>query len=397
VGGKGLAILEKEVWVGLSSNQINYYINLGYELPKRKNKYGKITVPRGSKILVKLEHLSKKSNTIVTKICDECGKKLRQRYNAIIVSRENNGNGLDYCKVCGHKIGINNLLRNIPFERSVAHIAPHLISEWNYEKNEEIPKEIYAGSHKKIWWTCPNCNSSYEMTAYWRTNGGNCTYCSGQKVNHTNSLATARPELVKEWHPTKNGELTPHDVTPFTTKKAWWICLNCSHEYHASISHRSHGTSCPRCNESKGEKKINEVLVLYDIQFDRQYKLDNCRKMLPLPFDFYLNKLILVEFDGEQHFKLRKFSKDKKKMQESFAGIKQRDQIKNSYCIENNIPLVRIPYWEYDNVECILENVLGYYNLLEKKNIDKELVHKFLVNNPSWSYERYIKQANYIN
>ena len=53
-----------------------------------------------------------------------------------------------------------------------------------------------------------------------------------------------------EWHPTKNRQLTPEDITYGSGKKVWWLCPN-NHEYEATILHRAHGTECPKCNDGR--------------------------------------------------------------------------------------------------------------------------------------------------
>ena len=73
----------------------------------------------------------------------------------------------------------------------------------------------------------------------------------------------------------------------------------------------------------------------------------------PLPFDFYLPDYnILIEFDGKQHYVIESFGKDL----DTFISIKIRDTIKNIYCDKNNLNLIRIPYWEINNIEEILNN-----------------------------------------
>ena len=61
------------------------------------------------------------------------------------------------------------------------------------------------------------------------------------------NLYVLKPDLVKEWHPTKNGTLTPMDVAPYSNKKVWWICGK-GHEWEAHISNRSKGIGCPYCS-----------------------------------------------------------------------------------------------------------------------------------------------------
>ena len=82
---------------------------------------------------------------------------------------------------------------------------------------------------------------------YYRTvRGWGCPYCSGRKVSKDNCLKTVNPGLAKEWHPTKNGNMTPKDVTRGSTKAVWWRCEN-GHEWRTKISSRSRGSGCPHC------------------------------------------------------------------------------------------------------------------------------------------------------
>ena len=69
----------------------------------------------------------------------------------------------------------------------------------------------------------------------------------GKLACKDNCLQTLNPELVKQWHPTKNGALTPMNVTQFSGRKVWWICDK-KHEWRADIHHRAHGTGCPYCS-----------------------------------------------------------------------------------------------------------------------------------------------------
>lgn len=137
-------------------------------------------------------------------------------------------------------------------------IRPDLIEEWNFEKNDKLGldiREITIGMGKNVWWCCPKCKSIYATLIRKRTQGNNCPYCRGLKVNNTNSLEVLRPDLAKEWHPTKNGELTPNDVTKGKRLKVWWIC-ELGHEWKINIRNRNNGSGCPYCvNRSKKVKR----------------------------------------------------------------------------------------------------------------------------------------------
>src|SRR5947209_2880527 len=78
--------------------------------------------------------------------------------------------------------------------------------------------------------------------------------------NSLNSLAYKYPELAAEWHPTKNGLLTPADVLPLSGKKVWWQCLkDPDHEWESLIQNRSRGRGCPYCSNMR-PNSINNLL-----------------------------------------------------------------------------------------------------------------------------------------
>ena len=111
---------------------------------------------------------------------------------------------------------------------------------------------------------------------------------------------------------------------------------------------------CPYCNNSKGEKRVLEILNKLNIDCIPQYRFKDCKFKNTLPFDFYLPKYnICIEFDGEQHYKIKECFGGL----DEFINIKIRDTIKNEYCKNNNIKLIRIPYWEFDGIENIITNI----------------------------------------
>ena len=120
------------------------------------------------------------------------------------------------------------------------------------------------------------------------------------------------------------------------------------------LSH-TQGSGCLYCNESHGEKEIVKILKSYKINFDRQKKFPDCKNVFELPFDFYIPSLRLcIEFDGKQHYEPSEHFGGQK----AFEKLKINDKIKNDYCEENYINLIRIKYNEIDNIEKILKGSL---------------------------------------
>ena len=105
-----------------------------------------------------------------------------------------------------------------------------LVKEWHPTKNGSLlPADVSQKSGKTVWWICEK-GHEWQAKVCTRTNGHGCPYCSGNKVlNGYNDLATASPQLAKEWHPTKNMDLNPSEVSPNSNKKVWWLG-SCGHE-----------------------------------------------------------------------------------------------------------------------------------------------------------------------
>lgn len=145
------------------------------------------------------------------------------------------------------------------------------------------------------------------------------------------------------------------------------VIINCP--IHGDFEQRplSHlqGNGCPNCSESKGEKIIAKYLDKNNISYYRQHKFDDCKNIFQLPFDFYIPRLRLcIEFDGKQHYEPMSLFGGI----EAFEVLKINDNIKNEYCEDNYIDLVRIKYDQLDNIESYLKEVFKYKNNLYIEN-----------------------------
>jgi len=137
----------------------------------------------------------------------------------------------------------------------LAFLRPDLAREWHPKKNGNLtPRDIRLNSSIKVWWRCKK-GHEWQATVSNRNNTRGCPYCSGRRVCDDNCLQTINPSLAKEWHPTKNGELTPKDVMPYSNKKFWWRCKKCGHEWQARISSRALGAGCRKCYIEKQKDK----------------------------------------------------------------------------------------------------------------------------------------------
>jgi very-short-patch-repair endonuclease len=113
------------------------------------------------------------------------------------------------------------------------------------------------------------------------------------------------------------------------------------------------GSGCKVCSESFGEKEISKVLDKYLIKYIREYKFNDCRNIYPLPFDFYIPSLrTVIEFDGIQHYQPISYFGGI----DAYEKLRKNDMIKNQYCEENYINLIRIRYDQINQINEILSN-----------------------------------------
>jgi len=186
-----------------------------------------------------------------------------------------------------------------------------------------------------------------------------CQQCGIEKSTH---LLNKRKKLTFEKFLDKFNKI--HQDIQINFNKEWWqenykntytkISLICPihGEFKSKINNILMGTSCPKCNESKGERKIRQWLEKNNINYIYQYKIKYQDRNFY--FDFYIPKLNLaIEYDGIFHFE-NPINVNENKIQ------KERDKLKNQYCQENNINLLRIPYWDFKKIDEILEMKLNF-------------------------------------
>ncbi len=139
-----------------------------------------------------------------------------------------------------------------------------------------------------------------------------------------------------------------------------WKCNLCNEIFYNAWVYVYGDGGCNLCTISKGENRIKQFLKLYNIEYIHQYVFDNCKNKRVLRFDFYLPQYNLcIEFNGKQHYE----SVDLFGGEEYLELRKKLDKIKFDYCINNNINILVVPYWDYNNIEEILLKELNNYNI----------------------------------
>jgi cytochrome c-type biogenesis protein CcmH/NrfF/very-short-patch-repair endonuclease len=247
------------------------------------------------------------------KVWWKCPKGEDHEWKTTVVHR-NNGKG---CPICsGHKVAIST---------SIAILNPHLAKEWHPTRNGDLsPYDVSPGSSKKVWWKCPK-GGDHEWKAMInnRTKGSGCAVCVNQVVVDSNCLANIYPKLAKEWHPTKNGNLKPKDVTFGSTKKVWWKChKGKDHEWVTSPSRRILGTGCPFCTNPSSTPELRILTELRTIFTSVEHRVIINRHEV----DIYIPRLkIGIEYDGE-----------------FWHRNKQKQDLRKNAELKDNITLIRV-------------------------------------------------------
>lgn len=204
----------------------------------------------------------------------------------------------------------------------------------------------YSSIMKKVKIICP-IHGVFEQVANEHMNGKGCRKCA-------NLAPLTRDEYLEKFQQVHGDR---YDYSKFeyhgATIKSVFICKIHGEFTQLPYSHLA-CTGCPKCKSSHGENKIRNFLTNNNVEFVEQKRFSDCRNIKPLPFDFYIEKYnIVIEFDGPQHYNEPSNHRYKKF---DFEKIKKHDQIKNKWCEENNIKLIRIKYTE--NIDSILKNLI---------------------------------------
>ncbi len=166
---------------------------------------------------------------------------------------------------------------------SIASTHKEILSLWHPIKNKDVKAyEISSGSSKKVWWKCPKgLDHEWETTVSSVCKmGTRCPMCSGRKVVDSNCLATTHPKIAAQWHPIKNGKLTPNNTYAGTHKRIWWKCdKGIDHEWDTRCYERTgkDSTKCPVCSGNKVVKS-NSLATTHPHLIQEWHQTKNYRK-----------------------------------------------------------------------------------------------------------------------
>ena len=378
-----MGLITKEIEVKLSPNTIEYYDNLGYAIPKVLNKHNVLITPKSTIIKIKVDDLPDGSNAEVNLECDVCGKELKNIvWNVYLKSIKKNG--IYCCRECATEKRIKNgqktkLKNGKSFKQwCIDNNRQDILNRWDYELNNNIkPSEICFGTYKKYYFKCPKGIHKSELKGLQDFINGhngsmNCNYC--------NSLGKVLEDkgLLHLWS-NKNIK-SPYEYSPFSHQHVYCKCPDGIHkDFKRSVnSSNKYNFRCPECQYSKGEEAISnyfinkEFIKISQEEFEKLIDENkyNVNYYIPqkefdgliginnglLSYDFYLPKYnLLIEYQGEQH---EHYCKGFHKSKKDFEKQQEHDRRKREYCLNNNINLLEIWYYDFDNIEEILEREL---------------------------------------
>lgn len=329
-----------------------YYIEKGYVYTKN-----------GDSFLVNARDILPNSGIRILVQCDYCKKKKYIRAQDYYRRTENETK--KYC--CDNRMCAQKKKIELGYYDKIQKEIMCLFYEYCHKYNcRPLSKESdYVDAHHKLTFECSkhgiqkrswnniknNINKGYNL----------CPECG--KENSIDSRRLKPDEVeAKISSVNQNILLNKNDYINNRTRNLKVLCGHCKKRFFITsmdgyINGKNKCDYCAR-KQSNGERYIKSLLDKYNINCIYQKRFRECKDKRTLPFDFYLPKYnICIEYDGEQHFEPIRGKK-------TFEYIKSHDIIKNNFCKQSNIHLIRVPYWEFNNIEQILIKEL---NLIQQE------------------------------
>lgn len=351
-------ILDETISVNLSNQNIEYYENLGYEIPRVKRKGHNVWhVKAGTKIIVKVEDLPENSSIDVSCKCDCCGEYFKRKYRIIKSFRKNSMSGMDYCRKCRYKIMAKN--REMDFSDVF-----YAFKKRGYELLT-TQDEISTISSCKLKYKC-KIHGEKEITWSNFRDGAGCDECGVEKLRNTwrNKI------WPKIEYTLKNSEYELiSTIEEYTNSNDYCLRCNCKlhGEFITSWNNIREFRGCPTCNASAGERRILYYLNKNNIKYEHPKKFDGLLGVggNPLSYDFYLpNYNLLIEYQGQQHE--RPWIDDRVSEEDAnilFERQVEHDKRKRDYSKFYNYNLLEIWYYDFNNIEDILNKTLKVESL----------------------------------
>ena len=322
-------------------------------------------------------------------------------YDMLISSRSFRKNNCPYCR--GSRVSKENSLKIL---------YPHIAKEWHPTKNGNLkPENVAKSSNIKVWWLCSKNNDhEWQARIITRTTAYNytpkiisdnklgdkrtvanrsirtgCPYCSNRKVSSNNNIKFNFPEIAKEWHPIKNGDLKPENTTKSSNKIVWWLCPK-GHDYEANVGSRTRGTGCPKC---KPQSSRAEFRILSELETIFK-KVDSRHKFKKTEIDIFIRDINLgIEYDGA-YFHKNKEIEDSQKVEflKKYSIKLIRVRKKPLEKLSNYDVIVESDELNKNDLNNIVHSIIIFCEQDQKKILEGYLQHKSFVNEQA--YRKYL-------
>lgn len=223
----------------------------------------------------------------------------------------------------------------------------------------------YKHARDKILCRCSIDNYEWMPYAYNLLSGFGCPKCADTNtgLKRRTSIDFKFKKLIES-----HRDIEFLNIPERTVDKVKCKCKICNNVWEATYANLTKGiksTRCPKCSISNSELQLSYILDNWGYTYEHQKKFKDCKDIHCLPFDYYLDYFnVLIEFDGEHHY--HPIPRGENNGETDFLKTQQHDKIKTEYCKNNNIPLIRIPYWERDNMEYFLFDEFVKIGILEE-------------------------------
>lgn len=333
-----MMLLSKDVEMRWSYRNRKHFESKGYKFTNINDVF-----------IVNINDLTNGSPIRIRLKCDYCGCEYECYYYSYIKSHAILNK--DACKHCAsyksREISYNDRA-NKKFEA-----IQNLCSELNYELITNVNE--YTHVFMDIEYVCPKHGLQSSIMSN-MLKGCGCNKCGNEKIG---DALRYNIDDVKEYIEQFNGNIiiNLNDYINSKTNNLKIRCGNCGNVFTTSLEHYKAMTrkQCNLCTrrESEGESIIRKYLTDNNIIFIQEKRFIDCRDIYTLPFDFYLPDYNLcIEFDGQHHYEPC-YGADR------YNKTILHDNIKNNYCKNNNIHLLRIPYWDGHNINEIINDKLN--------------------------------------
>lgn len=264
--------------------------------------------------------------------------------------------------ICGHtyKVSAGNFIHNSRRCPECAKINAGLKRRVTRDEFESRLYEVFKGEYtvkefksmrEKVLVVHNVCKKSHWYGAHDILSGGSCVYCGKLWLKTHDYFIDEVYELVGDEYTVLSEYLGANEYVSMKHNR-------CGHKYDVWPANFLFGKRCPQCFESRGEKAVRKYLDAYNIRYEMEYSFQDLVGAGGglLRFDFAIfdkecQLSSLIEYDGEFHYK--DIHRDGRFELQQF-----HDNAKDQYCKDSNIPLLRIPYWDFSNIESILNRNL---------------------------------------